>query len=334
VRNSLHLLQAAGEDGATTRILPWVGTTCPGSDLWRRGRRQTPLPASPAPGCTPAPGPDPAAGPRSQSLAPSASPETNSSRNSLSSRAAGAQRSLWLRFPSRLAPTHPGSHCAGPQGSDCLAAPADRWHRPRAPSPGHGVPSTSLGLSDLQEKKFPPRAAPVRRVSPARRRAFQELPRASRALGGGCSRSPAQWAVPAPAPPSPPSCPASAGTEPQEGTRRGTSWGLLPAAYPGFPPRGMAGKASQEMSVVCMSLPGMVALQPSPPGTAVGFARSGSGIFPACGRGTCGSWGFIPFWGPPFSRWGWGHAKPPKLICDGAGLGHPLQMPEGEGETG
>lgn len=51
-----------------------------------------------------------------------------------------AQQSLLLCFPSRLAPLHPRSrsrgHCAGTRGSDCLAAPADGWHQPRAASPG------------------------------------------------------------------------------------------------------------------------------------------------------------------------------------------------------
>lgn len=76
----------------------------------------------------------------------------------------GARRSPSLRFLSRLAPAHPGSrgrgHCAGPQGSDCLASPTDGWHRPRASSPGPGALSTSLGLGDLQAKNSLPGPCP------------------------------------------------------------------------------------------------------------------------------------------------------------------------------
>lgn len=91
------------------------------------------------------------------SLASPVSPETTAPQpltqlNGAGTRC-GAQQSLLLCFPSFPAPVHPRSqgwsHCVGPQGSDCLAAPADGWHRPRASSPGPGVLSTSLGLGDL-----------------------------------------------------------------------------------------------------------------------------------------------------------------------------------------
>lgn len=72
----------------------------------------------------------------------------------------GAQRSLLLCFPSRLAPVRPGSHCVGPQGSDCLAAPTDGWHQPRASSPAPRAPSTSLGLGDPRAKNSLPGPCP------------------------------------------------------------------------------------------------------------------------------------------------------------------------------
>lgn len=213
-----------------------------------------------------------------------------------------AQRSISLCFPSHPAPTRPGSrgrgHCAGPQGSDCLAAPADGWHRPRASSLGPRMPRASLGLGDLQAKNSLPGPC-LHGVAgdPSLAKGFQELPRASRARRGGCNRSPTQWAVPAPTPPSPPLCQVSMGMEPQR-IRVGDELGCWsPPRYPGFHPEGWQGKEK--------SLPGKVHHLHEFSGdsgtAAVAAARPRqlcvvgvSVIFPAHGGGTHSSRGFTP----------------------------------------
>lgn len=82
-------LPSAGGDGLFTCLLPGVGTTCPGTDLWRRGHGQTLLLGSPVQGCSPAywPQPRPCNGIQTTEPCTVSIPRNNCSRNSLQSRA-------------------------------------------------------------------------------------------------------------------------------------------------------------------------------------------------------------------------------------------------------